>query len=141
MSPTKASIYIIMFLYCICSAPNPLHAAFPAKDIHIGSMYDSSVTGSASSQHSDLPRSETSHRHVPGFLAYFAVGCGVVGLLTIAIPSTLLMTLFGLAAGVAGKMGLKRYKHDKVFKAMCYVGIGLGALLVILATIPILLLL
>ena len=134
-------IYIILFLCCMCGMANPLHAAFPVKNLHSASIQATSDSTSANALHqSDTPTPETKRHHIPGFLAYFGIGCGIIGLATIAIPSTLLMMLFGLTGGVAGKMGVNRYKHDKTYKALSYVAIVLGGILVILATIPILLL-
>lgn len=81
------------------------------------------------------------HSFRGGFAAYLSVGLGALGLIFFGLQTTALMMLFGIAAGVAGKVGLKRYKHDRLLKTLCYIGIGLGALLVVFATIPILFLL
>ena len=134
-------IYTILFLFCMCGMTTTLNAVFPVKDLHSALIQVASKTASATALHqSNIPTPEAKRHHIPGFLAYFGIGCGIIGLATIAIPSTLLMMLFGLTAGVAGKMGVNRYKHDRKYKALSYVAIVLGGILVLLATIPILLL-
>lgn len=73
-----------------------------------------------------------------GFLAYFSLSCGVIGFAFASPQTTLIMMLLGLVAGVSGKMGLKAFKGRRGLRAMCIIGIILGAILVLYATIPIL---
>jgi len=77
------------------------------------------------------------------FLAWFAFWCGIAGVACVAAPTALVlfMYLFGLTAGVTGANGIKKYRHAKLLKTLCYIGLILGAIAVVLATIPILLLL
>lgn len=72
------------------------------------------------------------------FLAYLAAGLGVLGIAIMSIHTTPIIILLGLVAGISGKTGLKKIKHDKFLKALCFIGIVLGAILVIFGTIPLL---
>ncbi|PQJ12994.1 hypothetical protein CJD36_004415 [Flavipsychrobacter stenotrophus] len=152
MCSKTSFIYVISLSVIFCILPVNSYAAFPC-----GSVKDSIVETSSAQNSTSLNQSIVGHLHKPaallasptgqdrsfkhGFTAYFAAGLGVLGLLFFPIQATLLMMLFGLGAGVFGKIGLKMYKHDKLLKALCYIGIILGALLVLFATIPILFLL
>lgn len=73
-----------------------------------------------------------------GAMGYLSVGFAFVGLCFFSLQTTLIMLICGLGATILGKIGIKQYKHQKLLRALCYVGIVIGFLLVLFATVPIL---
>lgn len=120
----------------ILSSAHPAHASFFIKrptyaTVSLSDTIDK-VTTYPTAAHPERKKPKSA------FLAYLAAGLGVLGIAIMSIHTTPIIILLGLVAGISGKTGLKKIKHDKFLKALCYIGIVLGAILVIFGTIPLL---
>lgn len=120
----------------ILSSAHPAHAGFFIKrSLHATVALPDTVHEAATFPTAIHPEHK---KPKSAFLAYLAAGLGVLGIAIMSIHTTPIIILLGLVAGISGKTGLKKIKHDKFLKALCYIGIVLGAILVIFGTIPLL---
>lgn len=78
------------------------------------------------------------HKEKSGALAYISAGCGVLGFAIASIHTTFIMLILGTIAGIAGKMGMKAYRGRNGLRALSIIGLVLGAILVLYATVPLL---
>jgi len=136
---------MMLTLACVFDVKTQCQAGFNIKrDSHDSALSTSIQIGSPQAPYKPLREilsmqgTSAKDKSKGGALAYISAVCGVAGL-AIASPQTAaVMILLGLAAGLFGTAGLKKSKHNKFHRFLCYLGIVLGAILIVFGTIPIL---
>ncbi|MBI1184781.1 hypothetical protein GC194_10940 [bacterium] len=129
---------LLLFLLLVCR--NQIYAAFVIQNapVKANEITQSNFTTQYSFlEHSTDKVLSTRPKEKNGFLAYFSIGCALLGLALASPHLSLVLVVLGTAAGISGKMGLKAYRDRTFLRVLCVLGIVLGVVVVALGTIPI----